>query len=83
MIEYTVHDVVAKFIGNIYPCGDSSIDAVNLEHMKVHIEVVDKMITDLIAIAQDRKAPEHSIRVAGDIAKDFLDDLKESLETLT
>lgn len=59
------------------------IDAARLENMKVHIEVVDKMITDLIAIAQDRKAPEHSIRVAGEIAKDFLDDLKESLDTLT
>ena len=65
MIEYTVHDVVRKLIGEIFPIGGSYLDQDNLEHMKVHIEVVDKMINDLIAIAQDRKATEHSIRVAG------------------
>lgn len=69
-----VYEIVRKVSGEIYPIGDSQIDRMRAENMKLFIEVFDKMHTAIDDIAYRYKdSPRSSERVIGKLCSDHLD----------
>lgn len=66
--------VVKKLIGNIAPAGESHVDEKRLENLKQHIDLVSSLLHDLQCIRHYKDRPEHSIKLIGKEADDFLTD---------
>ena len=68
-------DVVRKLLGPIEPVGESHEDERRMQNLEATIGVVDKLMCDINDAAQDADRVEHSMRVIGQRAKQFLNDL--------
>jgi hypothetical protein len=68
-------DVVHKLLGPIEPIGESNEDDRRLKNLEATIEVVDRLLCDIGSAAQDADRVEHSMRVIGQRAKQFLADV--------
>ena len=65
-------DVVRKLVGQIMPIGETHVDDVRFEHLKVMCELVDRLLTDIDTVATDNKdRTEFSMKRAGEYASDF------------
>lgn len=73
----TTYDVVVKLIGPIQPVGDSSKDLGRLKNLVATIELVNKLLYDIYLASKESERPEHSMRVIGQRAKDFLKVVKD------
>ncbi len=67
-----IDDIVRKLVGNIMPIGETNVDDVRFEHLKVMCELVDRLLTDIDTVATDNKRRvEYSMKRAGKYANDF------------
>lgn len=67
-----LHEIVKKLVGPINPIGETNLDGKRLENLKVMTELVDALLTDIDAVTTNKDMPEHSRRVAGKFAYDFM-----------
>jgi hypothetical protein len=68
-------DVVRRLLGPIEPVGESNEDERRLKNLEATIEIVDRLLCDIGSAAQDADRVEHSMRVIGQRAKQFLADV--------
>lgn len=68
-------DVVRKLLGPIEPVGETNEDERRLKNLEATIEVVERLLCDIGSAAQDADRVEHSMRVIGQRAKQFLTDV--------
>lgn len=74
-----IYEVTQRLCGMINPQGESNIDAVRYENLEQTIDVVERLINDIVRVAENQKRPEHSMRKAGIRADEFLMQLKQHL----
>lgn len=72
------HEVVTKLIGPIKPVGESHTDADRFINLNQMIELVDMLLFDISQVAQLHNRQEHSVKMCGERAKKWLQDLKET-----
>jgi hypothetical protein len=73
------YEVVKKLIGYINPVGETKEDSERLENLRKMLEVVDRLIFDIEAVARQKNRQEHSIGKAGKLADKYLSDLTTAL----
>lgn len=77
-----VYEVTQRLCGFIEPAGDSSIDKIRFENLEQTIDVVEKLISDIIIVSKNKDRYESSMKIAGLRADKFIQELKENLENL-
>ena len=72
--------VVRKLIGDIKPCGDSSVDSKRIQNLDNLVCVVDGLLRDVERVAVLKERHENSINVAGVKADNALTDWHAYIE---
>jgi len=75
-----MHEIVKKLIGSIEPYGDTNIDEEHMKNLNKHIELVDKLLDDLILVAKYKNRPEASMKEIGERAYDMLKEFHNNIE---
>lgn len=70
--SYTAYDVVRALVGVVEPGGDASVDGNRLANLKVLIDLIEKLLDDIRDVARDRNSQMRSVKVAGELAHNFL-----------
>lgn len=71
-----IYEVVKKLIGNINPVGETNTDNERFENLKTATELVDKLLTDIDAVATNNEGRvEYSMNRAGKHAAEFFNKL--------
>ena len=70
-----IYDVTKKLLGPIEPIGDTHVDDERHENLKSTINLIHKLLCDLIETASYSNCPEHSRSRAGKTANEFLKEL--------
>lgn len=79
-LRMDLYDVVTKLTGPIRPAGDSTVDPKRRVNLERTIELVDRLLDDIEAVANLRGSYEWSVsQAAGDAVK-YLDLVKERFE---
>lgn len=76
-------DVVLKLIGPVYPMGETTTDKQRLYNLVEMQEVVIKLISEIEHVAGASISNEHSVRVLGKQAREFLVGLGQRLKEST
>lgn len=76
----TILAVVRKLIGDIKPCGDSSVDSKRIQNLDNLVCVVDGLLRDVEKVAVLKECHENSISVAGVKADNALNDWHAYIE---
>lgn len=66
----------------IEPQGESSVDEVRFKNLEDTIELVDKLIDDIVLVARHKNRPEYSMSKAGKEAEKFINRIREQLEEI-
>lgn len=74
-----IKEVVQKLVGSIIPAGESHKDTERFENLKTMCELVDSLIYDIYEVSKDKNRHETSMRVMGEYADRFLNELKTEL----
>jgi hypothetical protein len=77
-----IEDVVYKIIGEIKPVGETYIDNKRFISLEIMCELVQKIISDMVEVAEDKNNHAFSISNSGKRSFDFLKRIKEQIETL-
>lgn len=72
-----LHEIVSKLAGDIFPVGETHIDGQRLENLKNIIDLTEKLISDISEVAQKKDSYEYSVKTAGIIANNFLNNIFE------
>lgn len=75
----TNYDVIKKLVGEIRPVGETWADEERLENLKEHIELVGRLVSDLIKVSGFKDRDERSIHWIGRTAYDFLEKLSKDI----
>jgi len=70
-----IHDVVKKLIGPIKPVGETNEDNRRFENLKDMAILVEKLVSDIDAVASQKDRIEYSIHRAGQFADNCLSEL--------
>jgi len=70
-----IYEVTKKLIGEIEPVGETRTDDVRFENLKVMITLVDKLLSEIDAVAANKTQHEFSMKRAGEHASDFFNDI--------
>ena len=65
------YEVVKKLIGDINPVGSTHVDEVRLDNLMDMIALVDRLMSDIAVVAENKDRAEHSMKVAGKHAHRF------------
>jgi len=68
-------DVVRKLIGPVDPIGETQTDDIRSKNLGEMIDLVDRLITDIVKVASYKTRAEYSMNRSGKRASEFLDDL--------
>lgn len=68
----TYTEIVIKLVGDIYPAGASHLDDKRFENLKEMCKLVNDLVTEIDYVACQAGRHEHSIKIMGEYAKDFL-----------
>ena len=68
----TIHEVVKKLVGPIYPKGETNTDNERFENLKTMTRLVDLLVTNITNVASEANSPEYSVKRAGEFASRFL-----------
>lgn len=74
-----IYEVTKKLLGEIDPQGESNIDRERLENLEHSIEVVEKLIDDIIWVSKYKDRYESSMKTAGMTANKFIQRLRENI----
>jgi len=69
-LQYHLHEIVKKLVGNINPVGETHTDNARFENLKVMTGLVDALLTDIDTVAVNNKDSR-----AGGFASDFFDEI--------
>jgi hypothetical protein len=69
-----IYEVIKKLVGPITPVGASHVDSERLKNLKRLTELVERLVCDIDEIACNEDCHLHSVNVAMQHAKKFLDD---------
>lgn len=75
-----VYSIVYKLIGDIQPIGDSGVDSIKQDRLKIMLELNEKIITDIWSVANGNNNYLNSIANNGVIADKYLKELRKELE---
>ncbi len=75
-----IYDVTQRLCGMIEPQGESNIDEIRFENLQDTINLTEKLIVDIVAVARYKERNESSMSKAGKKADKFISDLKEFLK---
>ena len=75
-----LYPIVIKLNGPIEPIGKTETDTERLENLKLLTQLIDELLIDVHHVAEEQNRSEFSIKVAGQFAKRYLDDLEVWLE---
>lgn len=78
-----IYEINKKLIGPISPQGESNGDNQRLLNLEETIELTEKLIDDIINISKYRDRYEASVKAIGLRGQQFIDELKEKIETLS
>lgn len=70
-----VYMIVKKLIGEINPVGETNTDHIRFHNLQEMTQLVDKLLTDMNYVAQNKGREEFSMNKAGQFAGDFLDSI--------
>jgi hypothetical protein len=73
----TLYQIVTKLIGPIQPMGDSAMDSMRLENIKVMTELVAELLAGIERAAKDYNRGEDSMVKISKHAREFLVGIKE------
>jgi hypothetical protein len=68
-------DVVRKLVGPIQPVGDSNEDLERLASLKTLTKLVGELLKDIETAAENANSEEASVKLIGDRALKFLEDI--------
>lgn len=68
----TNYDVIKKLTGKIEPVGESHTDDKRLENLKETVVIVEQLLNDIYQVAKNESRHEHSMKVAGKYAREYL-----------
>ena len=72
-----IYEIVNKLVGEIEPIGSEHIDKKSFENLKVMIELVDKLLTDIDNVVYNNEdKQELSIKRSVDFVNKFLDKIR-------
>lgn len=71
-------EIVKTLTGEIEPIGETYTDEARFENLKTLCTTVDYLIGHIDSIVHNARYTEHSQKAAGEYAKKFLGELKES-----
>ena len=71
-----IYDVVKKLTGEIVPVGSTHIDDQRFDNLELTIGLVDRLLSDIDTVAQQKTRVEASIKKAGERASKFFNDMK-------
>jgi len=74
----TTYEVVNKLIGPIKPVGETHTDNDRFINLNNMIQLVDMLLFDIAQVAQLHNRGEYSINMAGNRAKEWLQELKNT-----
>ena len=75
----TLHEITRKLAGPINPVGETDEDQTRLRNLEKTIELIDRLMFDVDGVKINADRPEASMCAIGKRAKQFLDDLRDSL----
>jgi len=78
-MEFTAYQIIEQLIGPIMPIGESNTDKKRLENMGEHLSLIYALLKDVRLVANYKDRHEHSMRLAGKRAQEFLAELSEEL----
>ncbi len=73
----TIYEVVKKLVGSITPVGASHIDALKLDSLEQTTDLIDRLLSDVIAASEYKDRHEESMKQIGKQAAEFLNGLNE------
>ena len=72
-----VYDLTQRLLGEINPQGETNIDAIRLLNLEQTIELTRSLISDIAYVSKYKERGEWSMRIAGEKADSFINELKE------
>ena len=66
-----IYEVVTKVVGPINPVGETHTDNRRFDNLEVMCDLVDRLLTDIDGVAQNKHRCEYSMKKAGVYASDF------------
>ena len=73
-----IKDIVMKLIGPVQPLGEHNSDIQRLKNMENLIELTDYLLDVINTAAASAERPEASMKAIGQVAKQFLDDVRRA-----
>lgn len=77
-----IYEVTKKLIGNIEPIGESNYDREVTINLNNTIELTKSLISDIINISKLKDRGEHSIKLCGEMADNFLEELFNDVKNI-
>ncbi len=71
----TNYEVVKKLTGSIYPVGEAHTDDDRFENLKEMAWLIERLLQDIHVVSESANRHEHSMKRAGEFAKDFLKEI--------
>lgn len=68
-----IHEVITKLVGPIKPIGETQTDNDRFENLKIMIDLVDKLLSDIDEIIHYKDRQEYSMKRAGEYADKAFD----------
>ena len=65
--------IVTKLIGPVEPVGSSHIDEQRLKNLNELTDLAGKLLDDIRKISRRAISHEYSVRIAGELCKQFID----------
>lgn len=75
----TILEVFKKLNGSIEPQGASHIDDKIMSNLQCQIHITETLIDEIILVARHKDRHEHSMKICGKEANEFINRLKERL----
>jgi len=66
------YDVVKKLIGEVRPVGETTTDDTRYENLKALVDLTNKLLIVISAVATEKNQSEFSRRRAGQFADEYL-----------
>jgi hypothetical protein len=74
-----LYEVTKKLIGSIDPVGESRVDEIRFENLKVMLDLVERLIDEINDVAIENACRnEASMKKAGEIARQFIYSIRDS-----
>lgn len=77
----TNYDVLKKLIGHIEPVGESHTDDARYYNLMEQCDIVEQLLHEVKQVSEYKDKVEYSMKKSGVFARQFLERIKEELES--